>query len=55
MPMVGKLWLAMFCVTLPAARVARGLGLKPHLELGFYKSFITFAKTINCFRILFAC
>jgi len=31
------------------------LGLKPPLSLIFYKIFITCAKEIKCFRILFAC
>jgi len=32
-----------------------GLGLKPPLELDILQNFITCAKEINCFRILFAC
>jgi len=32
-----------------------GLGLKPLLELDILQNFITCAKEINCFRILFAC
>jgi len=31
-----------------------GLGLTPSLSLIFYENFITCAKEINCFRILFA-
>jgi len=31
------------------------LGLNPPLILVFYNNFTTFAKEINCFRILFAC
>ena len=31
-----------------------GLGLTP-LELDILQNFITFAKEIDCFRILFAC
>jgi len=30
-----------------------GLGLKPLLELDILKNFITCAKEINCFHILF--
>jgi len=36
-------------------RKGEGLGLKSPLSLIFYKNFITCAKDINCFRILFAC
>jgi len=36
-------------------RTQRGVGLKKPLSLIFYKNFITCAKEINCFRILFAC
>jgi len=32
-----------------------GLGLNLPLSLTFYKNFITCAKEMNCFRILFAC
>jgi len=32
-----------------------GLGLKKTLELDILQNFITCAKEINCFRILFAC
>ena len=32
-----------------------GLGLNSPLELDIYENFITSAKEINCFRILFAC
>ena len=35
--------------------VRKGVGVNPSLSLIFYKNFITFAKDINCFRILFAC
>jgi len=36
--------------------VRKGLGAKhPLLSLIFYKNFITFAKKVNCFRILFGC
>ena len=31
------------------------LGLKHPLRWIFYKNFVTCAKEINCFRILFAC
>ena len=32
-----------------------GLGLTPSFSLIFYEKFITCAKEINCFRILFTC
>jgi len=33
-----------------------GIGVKPHpLELDISQNFITWAKEINCFSILFAC
>ena len=32
-----------------------GFGVNPLLSLIFYKNCITWAKEINCFRILFAC
>jgi len=32
-----------------------GAGVKPPFSLIFYEKFITCAKEINCFRILFAC
>jgi len=32
-----------------------GLGVNPPLSLIFYENFITCAKEVNCFRILFAC
>ena len=35
--------------------VRKGVGVNPSLSLTFYKNFITFAKEVNCFRILFAC
>jgi len=35
-------------------RTQGGLGLNPPLNLIFHKNFITGAKEINCFRILFA-
>jgi len=34
---------------------ARGVGVKTPLELHILQNFITCAKEINCFRILFAC
>ena len=34
---------------------ARGVGVTPPFSLIFYEKFITCAKEINCFRILFAC
>ena len=36
-------------------RKGRGLVLKPPFSLIFYEKFITCAKEINCFCILFAC
>jgi len=35
-------------------RKGLGLGLTP-LEFDILQNFITYAKEINCFRILFAC
>jgi len=35
--------------------VRKGGGLKSPLELDILQNFITCAKEINCFRILFAC
>jgi len=36
-------------------RKGRVLGLNPPLEHDILQNFITYAKEINCFRILFAC
>ena len=36
-------------------RKGGGLGLNPRLELDILQIFITCAKEIKCFRILFAC
>jgi len=46
--------LAIETVNIKGVRKGGGLGLSP-LSLIFYKNFITFAKEINCFRILFTC
>jgi len=35
--------------------VRKGVGVKTPLELDILQNFITCAKEINCFRILFAC
>jgi len=32
-----------------------GVGVNPPLEHNILQNFITYAKEINCFRILFAC
>jgi len=32
-----------------------GFGVNPPLEHDILQNFITYAKEINCFRILFAC
>ena len=39
----------------PRAYARGGLGLTPPLDLDILQNFITCAKEINCFRILFAC
>ena len=47
-----------FTLSSPIARAyARevGVGVKTPLELDILQNFITCAKEINCFRILFAC
>jgi len=36
-------------------RKGKVLGLNPPLEHDILQNFITYAKEINCFRILFAC
>jgi len=41
--------------TVKGVRKGRVLGLKPPLEHNILQNFITYAKEINCFRILFAC
>jgi len=33
----------------------QGVGVKPPLKLDILQNFITCAKEINCFRIIFAC
>jgi len=37
------------------AYAREGFGVEPFLNFIFYENFITCAKEINCFRILFAC
>ena len=42
-------------ITVKGVRKGRVLGLTPPLEHDIFQNFITYAKEINCFRILFAC
>jgi len=49
-------WNYTWCFSYEQGRTQGFLGVDPPLLiLMFYKNFITFAKEINCFRILFAC